>query len=55
MFQTFFILEGNNKNTYKIRSYKILQNKIAYLFDWAHKLMKSYINTKDMENIYQIS
>ena len=50
MFQTFGILEDNNKNTYKIGSYKIVPKKwmIAYLLDWAHISTKSHLKTSKM-------
>ena len=48
MFQTFYILK-NNKNTYKIRSYRIVQKIIiAYFLDWAHKSTKSQLKTREM-------
>ena len=48
MFQAFCILEDNNKDTYKIGSYKIVPKKwmIAYLLDWAHKSIKSHLKTR---------
>ena len=47
MFQTFSILK-NNKKTYKNRSYRIVQKKIAYLLDWAHRSTKSHLKTREM-------
>ena len=56
MFQAFCILE-DNKDTYKIGSYKIVTKKwmIAYLLDWAHKSIKLHLKTSEMGDIYQIS
>ena len=50
MFQAFCISEDNNKDTYKIGSYKIVPKKwmIAYLLDWAHKSIKSHLKTREM-------
>ena len=50
MFQAFCILEDNNKDTYKIGSYKIVPKKwmIAYLLDWAHKSIKSHLKTREI-------
>ena len=51
MFQAFCILEdNNNKDTYKIGSYKIVPKKwmIAYLLDWAHKSIKSHLKTREI-------
>ena len=50
MFRAFCILEDNNKDTYKIGSYKIVPKKwmIAYLLDWAHKSIKSHLKTREI-------
>ena len=50
MFQAFCILEDNNKDTYKIGSYKIVPKKwmIVYLLDWAHKSIKSLLKTREI-------
>ena len=50
MFQPFCILEDNNKDTYKIGSYKIVPKKwmIAYLLDWVRKSIKSHLKIREM-------